>query len=76
MARSAYIYLIFTKSTPERFLSAHTVKYEAHKWLSLSEWDFETAVLKRVKDGTSGDRCPYTEGTMRRKPATVVPWEV
>ena len=55
MARSAYIYLIYQY---DFLLSAHTVKREAHEWLSRSRWTHRDPAVRltRMRDGvTKGD---------------------
>lgn len=49
MARSTYIYLIFSKE--DLLLSAHTVKREAHEWLLRSIQSPENTKLMRMRDG-------------------------
>lgn len=48
--RSKYIYLIYHY---ERLISAHTVKREAHEWLSRSHWTHKvpSVRLMRMRDG-------------------------
>jgi len=73
--RSKYIYLIYSESSSGigcQLLSAHTVKYEAHRWLEKSEWDTRTALLYRMRDGSevsmAHSRCDM-------KPLSMVNWD-
>lgn len=78
MARSKYIYLVYTRyhDNGTRLLSAHTVKREACEWLAESTWDEDTAILMRIEDGVSGDRDLVRDGGVYTyKPATIIPWE-
>jgi len=65
MARGKYIYLVYNKATTCP-VSAHTVKYEAHKWVERSRWEFKDLQLYRMKDGLAGIREPsgYLTKTM------------
>lgn len=56
MARSHAIYLIRKGSEP---ISAHTVKHEAHTWLTRTCWTPKDCALYRVLDGLTmdGENC-------------------
>jgi hypothetical protein len=51
--RSRYIYQIFND---RELVWSGTVKYEAHRWLTRSEYTPEDAQLFRVEDGGTGGK--------------------